>query len=283
MKVELEGFRHRMVRAGEVNLHAVVGGDGPPLVLLHGFPQTWWAWHKMMPTLAQRHTVVALDLRGAGHSDCPQGGYDKATLAHDVHGAMVALGFSQYAVCGHDIGAMVAQALAFTHREAVTRLAILDAPLPGWSGWDANCADPMVWHFAFHRKRDLPERLIQGRELDYVSTFFSDRTFDQGAFSTEDIDVFARAFAQPGNTRGGLEWYRTFPLDHANALAWKRNALALPVLALGGEHRYGASIVAMLQEFATDVRGGSIADCGHWLPEERPAHTAHALLAFLAA
>jgi len=282
MSKTLDGFCHRMVRVGDVNIHAVIGGDGPPLVLLHGFPQTWWAWRKMMPLLAVKRTVVAVDLRGAGHSDSPQGGFDKASLAADVHSVMEALGFERYAVCGHDIGAMVALALACTHRDAVTHLAILDAPMPGWSQWEALFADPKVWHFAFHMKRDLPERLLFGREYDYVSTFIFDRAFDHGAHAIEDLEEFARSLAQPGNTRGGLEWYRAFPVDHANALARKREPLAIPVLALGGDHRYGPTIVATLEEFATDVSGGSVTDCAHWLPEERPAETAGAVLKFLA-
>lgn len=277
----LEGFRHQMVHAGKAKIHAVVGGKGPPLVLIHGFPQTWWEWRRMMPRLAEAHTVVAIDLRGAGHSDCPQGGYDKETMAADVHGVMTSLGFERYAVCGHDIGAMVAIALACTHRSAVTRLAVLDASQPGWSGWEANCAKPALWHFAFHQKRDLPERLLFGREYDYVSTFIADRAFDHGAHTAEDIRVFACALAQPGNTRGGLEWYRAFPTDHRNAQAWKQEKLTIPVLALGGEHNYGPMIVAMLEEFAENVSGGSIAGCAHWLPEERPAETADALLKFL--
>jgi pimeloyl-ACP methyl ester carboxylesterase len=282
MSEKLEGFRHRMIRAGEVGMHAVVGGKGPPVVLLHGFPQTWWEWRKVMPRLAETNTVVALDLRGAGHSDCPQGGYDKVTMAADVHAVMQALGFERYAVCGHDIGAMVVLALACTHRSAVTRLAVLDASQPGWSGWEANCAKPALWHFAFHQKRDLPERLLFGREYDYVSTFIADRAFDHGAHSIQDTQVFARALAQPGNTRGGLEWYRAFPIDHRNAQPWKLEKLAIPVLALGGEHNYGASIVPMMEEFAFDVSGGGVAGCGHWLPEERPTETADAIVGFLA-
>jgi len=282
MSNELDGFHHKLLRAGDVKIHAVVGGDGSPLVLLHGFPQMWWEWRKIMPVLAERHTVVALDLRGAGESDCPRGGYDKASLAEDVQGAMKVLGFDRYAVCRHDIGAMVALALAFTHRDAVTSIAILDAPMPGWSQWEAGFSDPMVWHFAFHMKRDLPERLIYGREYDYVSTFFSDRTFNHGAFPIEEVEIYARAFAKPGNTRGGLEWYRAFPTDHANGLGWKKDPLTIPVLALGGEHRWGNRIVGMLKEFAGNVSGGSIPDCGHWVVEERPAETAEALLKFFA-
>ena len=282
MDQNLKGFRHELVPVGGVQIHAVIGGEGPPLVLLHGFPQTWWEWRKMMPMLARHRTVVAVDLRGAGHSDAPQGGYDKATLAADVHGVMEHLGFERYAVCGHDIGAMVALALASTRREAVTHLAYLDCSMPGWSQWERNFADPRNWHFAFHMKRDLPERLIYGREYDYVSTFIADRAFDHGAHASEDMEVFARAFAQPGNTRGGLEWYRAFPTDQIDAREWKKIPLTIPVLALGGEHRYGPVIVSMLEEFAADVSGGSIAGCAHWLPEARPDETADAVLSFLA-
>lgn len=275
-------LRHSMVRVGDVALHTVVAGSGSPLVLLHGFPQTWWEWRKMIPLLAGHHTLIVPDLRGAGHSDCPQGGYDKASLARDIHGLMRALGHERYAVCGHDIGGMVALALAATERQAVTHLAILDVPLPGWSRWEAIFSDPRVWHFSFHMKPNLPERLLHGREYDYVSTFIFDRAFDHGAHALEDIEVFARALAQPGRTRGGLEWYRAFPKDHADAIAWKRDPLKIPALGLGGDGRWGPEIVAMLKEFAEDVRGGSVADCNHWLPEERPEETARALLSFLA-
>lgn len=274
-------LRHQMVRTDDVNIHAVTAGEGRPLVLLHGFPQTWWEWRKMIPILAEHHTVIAPDLRGAGHSDCPQGGYDKARLAADVHGLMLALGHERYAVCGHDIGGMVAMALAATQRQAVTHLAILDVPLPGWSRWEAIFSDPRVWHFAFHMKEHLPERLLHGREYDYVSTFIFDRAFDHGAHTLEDVEVFANAFAQPGRVRGGLEWYRAFRKDHADALAWKRTALEMPVLGLGGDRRWGPEMVEMLEEFATNVTGGSVQDCNHWLAEERPNETADALLHFL--
>ncbi len=273
---------HRLVPVGDLRMHAVVGGSGSPLVLIHGFPQTWWEWRHMMPDLAKRHTVVAVDLRGAGHSDKPQGGYDKESLANDVHGVMMALGLERYAVCGHDIGGMTALALALTHRDAVTRLAVLDVSQPGWSQWEENARQQKVWHFAFHQKRDLPELLIRDREYAYVSTFIYDRAIDLGAHPVADIEAFARSLAQPGNLRGGLEWYRAFPLDHANALRWKRHPLTIPVLGLGGEHSYGPQIVPMLQEFASDVAGGVIAGCGHWLPEERPAEVTEQLLRFLA-
>lgn len=279
MITTLDGFEHRLLTVDEVKIHTVAGGTGTPVVLLHGFPQTWWEWRQVMPALAARHRVVAVDLRGAGFSDCPQGGYDKATLAEDVHGVMTQLGHNSYAACGHDIGAMVAVALASTHRDAVTKLVVLDAPLPGWSQWEAMYA--RYWHFGFQQNRDLPELLIAGREYDYISNFIAVRTVDHGTYDPADIEVFARAFAQPGRTRGAMEWYRAFPLDHVNGCAWKSEPLTIPVLALGGEYRFGPEIVAMMTEFATDVRGGSIAGASHYVADERPSATADAILDFL--
>jgi len=145
------------------------------------------AWHKIVPRLAVHHTVVAVDLRGAGYSDKPLTGFDKATLAGDVHATMAALGFPRYAVCGHDIGAMVALALACTHRDAVTHVAVMDTAMPGWSRWESMFADPRLWHYAFHMKRDLPERLLAGREYDYVATFILDRAYNLGGHAAGEM------------------------------------------------------------------------------------------------
>ncbi len=277
----LAGFRHHFIASDGARIHAVVGGAGPPLVLLHGFPQTWWAWHKVMPILAERHTVVAIDLRGAGASAAPASGYDKVTLAHDAHLVMAALGFASYAVCGHDIGAMVANALAFTHRDAVQQLVVMDTGLPGWSGWGPLFQDPRLWHYAFHMRPNLPERLLADREYDYVAAFLHDRAYDHSGHSEQDLRVFAEAIARPGRTRGGLEWYRAFPQDDLAGAGWKRDRLTIPTLALGGEHRFGPRMVEMMGEFSTEVSGGSVPDCGHWLAEERPTQTASFVLRFL--
>uniref|UniRef100_B0T6Q0 Alpha/beta hydrolase fold n=1 Tax=Caulobacter sp. (strain K31) TaxID=366602 RepID=B0T6Q0_CAUSK len=283
MSESLKAFRHQTMDGGNARVQVAVGGVGPPLVFIHGFPQTWWEWRRMLPGLAKTNTVVAVDLRGAGHSDCPQEGYDKATMAADVHGVMLALGFERYAVCGHDVGARVALALAVAYRGAVTRLAVLDASQPGSGAWEANCAKPGLWRLAFHPKRNLPERPPYGRKYDYVSTFtfIADHAFGPDAHTVEDLPVFAGDLARPGNTRGGLEWTRAFPNDHRNAQTRKRERLAIPVLALGGDHNYGPTILALLEAFAETVSGGGIADCAHWLPEERPAETADALVEFL--
>jgi pimeloyl-ACP methyl ester carboxylesterase len=280
MITALTGFTQRPVTANGISINAVTGGAGPPILLLHGWPETWWEWHKVMPLLAERFSVVAIDLRGAGFSDCPQGGYDKATMARDAHGVMAALGHEQYAVCGHDIGGMVALAQAALHRDAVTHLAVLDVPLPGWSQWEATVA--RLWHFGFHMNRDLPERLIQGREYDYIASFMAERFYDHSRFDPGDVAVYARAMALPGRLRGGLEWYRTLAADHAAALTYKQRPLAMPVLGLGGDARFGAQMVPMLEEFAATVSGGAIAQCSHYVADERPDAVAAALIEFVA-
>jgi pimeloyl-ACP methyl ester carboxylesterase len=192
---------------------------------------------------------------------------------------MQELGHRRYAVCGHDIGAMVSVAIASLHRDAVTRLILLDAPLPGWTGWEASLAT--LWQFSFHQKRDLPELLIFGNEHAYVSSFISERTFDHGNFDQDDIEIFSKALSLPGRTRGAMEWYRAFPIDHQNALRWKEKPITIPVLALGGEKRFGPRIVEMVSEFATDVAGGSIANSSHYLVDERPLEVASAIVEFL--
>lgn len=277
MIAALQGFTQQLVKANGIRINAITGGEGPPIVLIHGFPQTWWEWHHVMPLLAEHFSVVAVDLRGAGVSDCPLDGYDKVTMARDVHEVMLALGHERYAVCGHDIGGMVALALACTHRAAVSHLTVLDVPVPGWSEWEATSAK--LWHFGFHMNRDLPERLIYGREYDYVSAFIAERIYDHSRYDPADIEIFAKALALPGRTRGALEWYRTFSADHAAALEHKKQPLEMPVLALGGDQRFGPRMVPMLAEFARNVTGGAIERCSHYVADERPEEVAAALIA----
>jgi len=281
MIAALRGFAQQLVAANGIKINSVTGGGGPPILLLHCFPETWWEWHHIMPLLAERFSVVAIDLRGAGFSDCPLGGYDKSTMARDAHEVMLALGHGRYAVCGHDIGGMVALPQAAIFRDAVSHLAVLDVPVPGWSQWEATTAK--LWHFAFHMNRDLPERLIHGREYDYVSTFMADRFYDHSRFDLADIEIFAKALALPGRTRGGMEWYRTLAADHAAALEHKKRPLEMPVLALGGDQRFGSRMVPMLREFANNVTGGSIDRCSHYIADERPDEVAAALVEFLTA
>ena len=165
---------------------------------------------------------------------------------------------------------MVAYAWAATRRTSVAKIAILDITIPGVSFWDQLFADPRAWHYGFFMKRDLPETLLAGQEFTFVNHFIRDRIYNQGAFSDNDIQLFANAFAQPGAMRGCFEWYRAFPKDASDNRVLAKNKLTIPVLALGGDQRWGDKMVGIMQEFASDVRGGAIRDAGHYVVEEQP-------------
>lgn len=263
-------YRHAVATVGGIRVHYVIGGAGPPVVLLHGFPQTWYAWRKVMPGLAAGRTVLAIDLRGAGLSGKPHGGYDKATMAEDVRGLLAQLGLGPAAIVGHDIGGMVAYACAAMFPDACSSLALLDVPVPGTREWDEVARDPRAWHVAFHMQRDTPEMLLRDRELPYISAFILDRAADPGAFSGEDLKVYADALALPGNTRGAMEWYRALPQDAERNRALMQRKLALPTLALGGDGRWGALMPVMMRSLADHVAGGPVRACGHWIAEEQP-------------
>ena len=267
-----------------LRIHYVAAGGGPrTIVLLHGFPQTWWAWRRVIPELvAAGFRVVAPDYRGAGHSGRPVGGYDKATMAGDIHQLVRGnLGIVEpVVVAGHDIGLMVAYSYARRYRDEVSHLALIDAPLPGTAVFDRLSSDPRVWHFAFHAVRDIPEMLIAGRERPYLQHFFTTRSVDPSAITATDLDVYAAAYASPGGIRAGLEVYRSFEQDVAdNRSALERDGkLTVPVLAVGGAiSTTGKLMEPMMREAADNVTALLIPGVGHWIPEEQPRVLAQAL------
>jgi pimeloyl-ACP methyl ester carboxylesterase len=279
---------HGMAEVGPgLRIHYVTAGDGPrTIVLLHGFPQTWWEWRSVIPELVGAgFRVVALDYRGAGHSGRPADGYDKATMAGDVHRLLRDhLGFTGPVVlAGHDIGLMVAYSYARQYRDEVSHLAVIDAPLPGTAVFDRLSSDPRVWQFAFHAVRDIPEMLIAGRERPYLQHFFTARSADPSAVTAEDLDVYVAAYASPGGIRAGMEVYRAFDKDVAeNRAALEQDGkLTLPVLAVGGAiSTTGSLMESMMREVADNVTAVLIADAGHWIPEEQPRVLAQAIAEF---
>ncbi len=277
-------FQHHMTDVGNgVQLHSVMGGSGHPLFLLHGFPQTWQEWRHVMGRLAERFTVVAVDLKGGGQSSKPATGYDKVTMAGELDALRQELGFDTVSVVGHDFGGMVAYAWAANFRESVDRLAVIDVLLPGAREWDTALLSPPMWHFSFHQEPDLPELLIAGRETAYVETMIRERMYNQGAMTADDIAVWAAALAQPGAARGMLGWYRALPQDVIDNRRFALDRLRIPVLGVGGDRRWGDRIGDVLAEFADDVTAHSIRDCGHWVAEERPGELLDVLLPFLEA
>ena len=280
---------HRFADLGEVLLHYVTAGDGPPVVLLHGWPQTWYEWRHVMPALARHYTVIAPDLRGLGDSSRPQQGYDKQTIADDIWRLVHdRLGHDRFFLVGHDWGGPVAYALAAAHREAVRRLVILDVVIPG-SGGDFSQAGRR-WHHQFHMTLDLPEALTQGREEVYLGWFYRAFAYRPDAIGADDVQEYLRSYRQPGAMRAGFAYYRALPQDAAdNQKSIARGKLAMPVLAIGGAVSYpygrgrGAEPEESLKRVAVQVQGEVIADCGHFIPEEAPDLLNARLLEFLGA
>ncbi|MDN7639662.1 alpha/beta fold hydrolase [Burkholderia cenocepacia] len=276
-------FSRRYAQLDDVRLHYVTGGpdDGEMVVLLHGWPQTWYTWRHVMPALAEDgYRVVAVDYRGAGESDKPLGGYDKASMAGDIRALVHQLGATRIHLVGRDIGVMVAYAYAAQWPTEIVKLAMLDVPVPGTRIWDEAkaSADPQIWHFGLHQQRDIAEMLIAGKERAYILDFYKKRT--HVALSNDDIAVYADAYAAPGALRAGFELYRAFPQDETRFKAFMKHKLPMPVLALAGDKSNGAKELDMARELALDVRGAVAPNTGHWLPDENPAFLTRQLLDF---
>ncbi len=277
-------WNHDHAELGEATLHYVTAGAGAPVVLLHGWPQTWYMWRKVIPALAERYRVIAPDLRGLGDSSRPAGGYDKLTIARDI-GELVLdhLDLDAVHLVGHDWGGPVAFALAAARPDRVARLALLDVPIPG-DGTDVFWHDR--WHHAFHWIADMPEALVQGRERIYLEHFYRNWGARPDAIEEAAIREYVRAYSQPGAMRAGFDYYRATPQDVADNQEILRTSgkLQMPVLSLagsGGRGRGADVVLASARRVAEDVQGGAIADAGHWLVEERPEAVLERLLPFL--
>ncbi|MGW0801929.1 alpha/beta fold hydrolase [Nonomuraea sp. NPDC002799] len=291
----LEGaFSSRHAEVNGVRLHYVEGGSGEPLLLLGGWPQTWWQWSKVMPALARRHRVIAVDLRGMGGSDKPADGYDKKTMAADIHALVRHLGLTTVSIAGHDIGAMVAYAFAANHPEATTKIALLDVPHPDktWSTFsllpesDQHVdsvieagARSYLWWFAFNQVRDLPELLLEGRSRLLVDWLFNRQAKDPGSVDEWSRQVYAHAYSTADAVRAGNGWYQTFTRDADDEQAYGR--VTTPILALGGDKSNYAFLRELMPSKGTDVQVIEVVDCGHYIPEEQPQAVIDALTTFL--
>ena len=278
---------HHHARAGDVSLHYATAGVGEPVVLLHGWPSTWYEWRHVMALLAGRYRVIAPDLRGLGDSSRPAAGYDKKTVAADLWQLLSeTLGLARWHLVGHDWGGPVAFALAAAHPEAIRTLAIVDVTVPG-IGPDISQGGKR-WHHAFHMTPGLPEALVTGRERAYLTWFYEAFSWQRGAFAAADIDEYLRTYGQPDALRAGFAFYRNIPNDIADnrALLASGFRLQMPVLAVGGGRAEargrGAEPEASLREIADDVTGSVVPNCGHFVPEEQPDALASLLLAHFA-
>ena len=278
-------LEHQFAEIGDVRIHYVVAGGGEPVVLLHGWPQTWYAWRSVIPLLAKKYRVIAPDLRGLGDSSRPKSGYDKRTVGRDVWTLVHdVLRHSQFFLVGHDWGGPTAYAIAAEHPDAVRKLVILDVAIPG-DGSPNISQGGRRWHHAFHQTLELPEALVQGREDTYLGWFYRNYGHRPDAIPESDIAEYLRCYRQPGALAAGFAYYRALPQDIAdNEATATRFRLPMPVLALGGADSWGRKleVVESMQRLATNVRGGMIRNCGHWIPEEQPQILAERLLDFFA-
>ena len=283
----LPGFRSQFATVRGIRLHYVTGGraDGEVLVLLAGFPESWFAWRKLIPHLAGTYRIIAPDLPGQGDSDRPPDGYDTQCLATTMHDLLQQLGIGRCSMVAHDVGAWVAYTFAALFAEQVRRLVLLDAGIPGITLPESLPTDPerawRTWHFTFHALPDLPEILIGGREREYLDWFLRRKTANPETFSDADLDEYLRVFKKAGGLRAGLAFYRAAALSaRQNRTLNKAGKLRMPILALGSDQGSIADMASPLRPFAEDVRGGVIANCGHFLPEEQPEALAHELTSF---
>ncbi|MFI1921042.1 alpha/beta fold hydrolase [Streptomyces sp. NPDC020377] len=284
----LDVFTSRLVEVNGLRLHAVTGGDGPALLLIGGWPQTWYAWREVMPALARRHTVVAVDSRGAGLSDKPDDGYDAGTLAADLVALMAALGHDRFDVVGHDIGTWTGYALAADHPERVGSLAILEAVIPGLTPsppfFGPAAVNLKLWQFGFNRLTDLNEELVRGRERLFFGYQFAKKAATPDAIPAYAVDVYVDAItADPRALRASFAYYRALDETIAQNEQRSRTRLTLPVLALGGALWSGANAAQTMRLAADDVTGVVLDDCGHYPAEEQPAQFVEILEDFLVA
>ena len=281
---ETETLDHHHADLGDVRLHYVTAGSGFPVVLLHGWPQSWYEWRLVMPGLAERFRVIAPDLRGLGNSSRPAGGYDKKTVGGDIWRlANEVLGISEFHLVGHDWGGPTAYAVAAAHPEAVRKLAILDVTIPGDGSPNISQGGPAVAPCV-----SPDARLARGsgnRPRGYLPRLVLPHLRRSAGCHSgcRYRGVFAGVSAA-GCVAGGFSYYRAIPEDIAdNAATAARFKLPMPVLALGGDRSWGRGleVVESLRRLAVDVSGGVVENCGHWMPEEQPAELLRRLLAFL--
>ena len=266
-------FASKFATVNGTTLHYVRGGKGPPLILIHGFPQDWYEYQPIMPRLAKQFTVIALDLRGIGGSSAAPGGYDAANLAEDVHQLATALKLQSVYVVGHDVGGPVAFAFALRFPDTARGVMILDAVLPGIAGWDEIMASPYTWHIGFMQAPGLAEQLVPGHQAAYLGRFYT-----IGKFSPADVAHYLKAYETPEQLHSIFEIYRAFPANvEYNRAHLGANALPL-FIAFGDKSHQGPmapKLAAGLRDAGfSHVQTGVIPGANHYVVQDQPDEVA---------
>jgi len=268
------GFRSHKAKVSGTTLHYVRGGAGDAVILVHGFPEDWTEFRHIMPQLAWKFTVIAVDLRGVGGSQPATDGYDVATLAQDIHELAGQLQLQQMYLVGHDVGGMVAYAYARLYPQDLRGVMILDVPLAGIEPWDTLKADPMLWHIGFHQTPKVPEAMISGRELVYFrEAFYNRHTKNLAAISDEDARHYARSYSTPAQLRAGLGFYRAFPEAEKFNQSYSE-PLNVPIVLAGGDRSFGKLNPRIGEEIrklgCANVTVEIINNSAHFVADEQP-------------
>jgi pimeloyl-ACP methyl ester carboxylesterase len=273
-------FHTQQIKTNGTSLYVRVGGQGPAVLLLHGFGDSGDMWAPVAAKLVKDHTVVVPDLRGMGLSAHPDTGYTKANEARDIAGVMDAFKIDHAALVTHDIGNMVGYALAAQYPARITKWVVIDAPLPGLGNWAAQLSNPKTWHFNFHGPDE--ERLVAGRERIYLDRFWNELSDDPKRIDEPTRQHYAKLYAMPHAIHDSFEQFVAFPQDGIDNRAFlAKGKLAMPVLALGGEKSYGAGMKTELEFVAKNVSGGVIPNSGHWVMEENPDATTKLIVDYI--
>ena len=272
-------FKSATANVNGINIHYVTGGSGEPLLLIHGFGQNWFMWNRLLPELSKHFTVIAPDLPGLGESDKPDTGYDKKTLAADLHGLITQLGYKDIDVVGHDIGLMVAYAYAAQFGNEVKKVAFLDALLPGiepvWSNVRAQ-----AWWFGFFGW-PASSSIVAGKEKEFLTGFWPVVGHVENAFTKEETDEFIRAYSTPKSTYGTFHWFAAFSQDAIDNQQFMKHKLQMPALAMGGEFQSASFLSDHIKLVAANVQEIKIPGAGHWLVQEQTEKVQQGLMNFL--
>jgi pimeloyl-ACP methyl ester carboxylesterase len=281
------GFTEAKVKVDGIGINYVRGGHGPTLLLIHGYPESWYEWHDVLPALAKHYTVVAPDLPGAGLSDAPaEADYTKKAMATDIYRLLVKLGLSRHvSVVGHDIGTMVAYSYAAAHPKDVSKLVLSEAPIPDPSIYAypaLTVKGPGLWWFGlFNDPGTLAYDLMKGKEKVWVTESIPVLEIVKNSITPCELSLYTHYLEQPGHLQATIDWFSTFSQDVKNDAAYQKAKLTMPVLAIGGSASLNSTVAAQVRGYATHVTGVVIGDTGHWLYEERPAEMTKLLLHFL--
>jgi pimeloyl-ACP methyl ester carboxylesterase len=266
-------FDHHTTQVGDLHFHSVEAGQGPVLLLLAGWPQTWYAWRSVIPLLSADHHVIALELKGQGDTSLAlESDFSIEAVASEIEAFLQQRGIERFTLVGHDVGAWVAYAYSILFPQRLASSLLLDAALIGLAPTEAYMPRPgsRTWQFHFHAMADMPELLTAGREAEYLGWYFRTKSAVPGSMTPEAVQSYVEAYTRPGAMTAGFNYYRAVEKNRAFAEAHREHRFARPVVVYGGEHATGDNFLRSLQACDPDVSGGILPGCGHYLPEEAP-------------